>query len=359
MARLLPSIILSLLLLVAPAGAQAAQVFGVDSAISEVGSAVSGADGSVPADTSQPDGLADVQTADDADDAAEENAPEVLSVILPTGLDFTIDPLEVARRGQIYSEDHTIENRGNTDVVISFSDIRLLFANDTDFEAVPAPEAVYHSGLKSIYMVLDFGRPDVSPLVLTGPELPETVTLTLKAAGSEQASCRLSLTGAVNEYPAEEWVDGDVKIQLSYQLELVPSPKAKRTAQAKALPPDASDTSDSIAEDSSVIPDPSTDDSSTSLPPADSSAQPETPASDASATAEPPAESSEANDPPAESGESPEPPVDSAPDDQSERSVPESSPAGEGTAPEVAETPEDSSLTDDVRTTSMTQPNTE
>jgi hypothetical protein len=48
---------------------------------------------------------------------------EILHVIVPKALDFVIDPFEIAGRGQVYSEPQTIENRGDTDVLVTFSEL--------------------------------------------------------------------------------------------------------------------------------------------------------------------------------------------------------------------------------------------
>jgi hypothetical protein len=167
------------------------------------------------------------------EDAPEEQTPEeapVLHVTVPQTLDFIIDPFETARRGQVYSDARVIENRGDTDVLLTFSDISVIFENGSDIEAMRAPFDVYNytgAARKALYLLLDFGRGDTAPLVLTDEAARANPKgILLHAAGSEGAACALSLSGIVNCDTNAGWRDGDVKISLNYFMEVIPLPAA-------------------------------------------------------------------------------------------------------------------------------------
>jgi hypothetical protein len=150
---------------------------------------------------------------------------EIISVIIPTTVDFTLDPLELAGRGQIYSESFVIENRGENSVLLTLSDIRVTFANRVDFEAVPLPFGEdLQTERKALYLALDFGRTDISPIILTDTEHPANVRIPLFDVDTEFSTAALSFTGNINS-PAElDWLPGDVHIAMMYTLRIAPPP---------------------------------------------------------------------------------------------------------------------------------------
>jgi len=151
----------------------------------------------------------------------------ILNVIVPSTVQLTINPLELNGRGQIYSDDYRIENRGDTDVLLTFTDIEVIFANDTEFEPLAEPFEENGSKRKSIYLLMDFGRSDFPPVVLTdfSREAGEPIPLYAAQSGpTEKSSVSLRFSGSVNHAPAVDWQDGDVKINLTYRLEAVPPP---------------------------------------------------------------------------------------------------------------------------------------
>jgi hypothetical protein len=151
---------------------------------------------------------------------APESADEpILNVLVPVDIDFTIDPFELAGRGQVYSEPVEFINHGETDVILTITDLAVTFANDTDFETVAAPFGEeYSSDKKAICLLLNFESAYSSAVSITDDCSP--VSFALNARGSaERNSCTLSVSGAVNPYPAVKWRDGEVKISLTYQME--------------------------------------------------------------------------------------------------------------------------------------------
>jgi hypothetical protein len=144
---------------------------------------------------------------------------ETVSVIVPSTLDFTLDPLEINGLGTVFSEEYPLVNMGATDVILTFTDIKVIFGNDTDFvmSDVPvSPDEI--GGPKKVYLVLDFGNPDIEPIVLTDPYRAAPPEIILRADFKEDAEYSLGVTGSISSYPENDWGTGDVAISLTYHL---------------------------------------------------------------------------------------------------------------------------------------------
>jgi hypothetical protein len=152
-----------------------------------------------------------------------ENHNPVLNVLIPLSLDFTLDPFEINGRGSVYSDTFKIENHSDFDVVITFSDISVTFANQTDFLPLPRPfNDGAHEYLKAIYLLLDFGRADTPPVIATSPYAAGlSVAVPLSEPGAGPSTCALSISGNLNPNPAQSWVSGDVRINVKYTIEAV------------------------------------------------------------------------------------------------------------------------------------------
>jgi hypothetical protein len=155
-------------------------------------------------------------------------ASPVLKVVIPATVTIVIDPFEIDGRGQVFSEDYAIRNDGESDVLLTFTDMRCVFANDEDFEALARPfNEAGASDRKSIHLMLNLGREDLPPVVLTDPgrETGTEISAPLRAARNEAdgaaSSLTLSFSGSVNHNPAKAWRDGDIKVYLSYRLDPV------------------------------------------------------------------------------------------------------------------------------------------
>jgi hypothetical protein len=149
---------------------------------------------------------------------------DVLNVVVPADIDFVIDPLEIAGRGQIYSDAQAIENRGAQDVLFTVMDARVVFANEAEFVPMPEPfDSALDDAEKKIYLALNLGGA-TSALTDAGAEIGPALISSLWSAGSR---CPISVSGCVNPYSEAEWRDGDVKIQITYQMEAIPDEDAE------------------------------------------------------------------------------------------------------------------------------------
>jgi hypothetical protein len=162
-----------------------------------------------------------------ADEPESYHEAELLNVIVPASLDFTVDPFEIAGRGQIYSIPYRIENRGDEDVLLTFSDMRVLFSGEGEFEMLSEPFDINSgSSRKAICLYLNFDRGELPPVILTDQNRAEEMSIILCGAGTDAeglSDLALTLSGSVNHAPGADWSDGDVKINIHYRLELVPS----------------------------------------------------------------------------------------------------------------------------------------
>jgi hypothetical protein len=171
---------------------------------------------------------------------------EAINVVVPASLDFVIDPFELAKRGQVYSDAYVVENQGSSDVLLT-GDVEVLFANETDFEAISHPfDESSNSVLKEICLLLDFGRSDVPPVAITDKARAAIPAVLLRASGNDLSACSLKITGSVNPYPAAEWRDGDVKIRLNYHIETLA--RSQDETAAPAADPSAESAVDSIGQ---------------------------------------------------------------------------------------------------------------
>jgi len=145
---------------------------------------------------------------------------DAMNVALPVSFDFIIDPLELFGRGTVYSDTYTITNHGDTAVIFSIADAAAIFEENGDIVPLARPfDNNTASERKEIYLMIDFNRDDVAPIVITDAESAKTASIILSAAGGEQSTCEITISGSINPYPAEMWENGDVKFNLTYLIE--------------------------------------------------------------------------------------------------------------------------------------------
>jgi hypothetical protein len=158
-------------------------------------------------------------------------------ISMPKSVSIVIDPYDLKGRGQIYSDLYKCENLGETDVRITFNELKVTFANGKDFKALAKPfDPGSGTDLKAVYLVMNFGREDVRPVVLTDSKRKGNISITMSAINAETKdnSFSLSFSGNVNENPAEPWCNGDIKIYIKYCIE--PIPKSDEESAGKAVP---------------------------------------------------------------------------------------------------------------------------
>ena len=150
-----------------------------------------------------------------------DDTPE-LSVRLPASLDFTIDPFEVAGRGQVYSEGHVFENLGDSAVIVVFTDISLTFAEGVSNIALRQEPFTGGPGWgeNELCLLLDFGRSEIGPIIATAPFV-EPIAVPLNAHGDESGLSifALCISGSVGFDYAQGWGPGDVGLSVTIEIE--------------------------------------------------------------------------------------------------------------------------------------------
>jgi hypothetical protein len=144
-------------------------------------------------------------------------ASAVVSVAVPANFNFTLDPYEIGGRGQVYSDDFEFVNYGDTDVTLVITDAEVLFTGQGEFAAVPDEVGADFAAApaeKTIQLILNT---EDQQLILT-----DAAAQPLEISIAAGAPVTVSISGSLNPYPAEEWQDGDIKIQVSYSITAAP-----------------------------------------------------------------------------------------------------------------------------------------
>jgi hypothetical protein len=162
-------------------------------------------------------------TADESDSAtgySQDVNADIITVRVPGNLNFRIDPYNTAGRGQIYSEMFSFMNDDETDLLLTFADVRIVLPNDDDYLLVDYPIGLeFENEKKAIYLALDFEEEFSSHVTVTAGYTPD-VSLVLPAKGG---AVSFSVVGSVNDDFNNRWYDGEVKISLTYRFERINS----------------------------------------------------------------------------------------------------------------------------------------
>lgn len=160
------------------------------------------------------------KTATDNDDISEDELPyqevpdykndDKLCLQIPQKLQVIIDPYEMDGKGQIYSEQYTIWNTGETTGVltISFS----CSSGEEGSQVVRREKEGIHDGdSKSAYLEVVYGDTDYFTLSEEYSEYQVELT--------PGESLTMYFTGEVNENASEQWKDSDIIIKGVYTWE--------------------------------------------------------------------------------------------------------------------------------------------
>jgi hypothetical protein len=194
----------------------------------------------------EPNAIEPTEAAPEVFEPTDEE-PVIISVKVPENLNFHIDPYNLAGRGQIYSDGKTIRNNGDTDICVTFTDFDVSFSNEEDFDPLTEPfdmpfDEAQRYNRKAIYITLDFGRPDMEPVVITGwnGEQP-SVILSAEEVDSANSYVNLTIGGNLNPGPLNYWKNGDVSISIDYHIDVItpelPTPDPMETISAAAESP--------------------------------------------------------------------------------------------------------------------------
>lgn len=135
---------------------------------------------------------------------------EQIQLQIPQRMEIIVDPWEMDEKEQIYSEEYTVQNMGETPGTLIL-DFFCKVREDAGLSFQEEPNGIHHSDEKLIYMEVLFG---------TGEEIVFT-----REGAKYQAELQpgeilsLRFTGEVNENADDPWKGGDIEITGMYSWE--------------------------------------------------------------------------------------------------------------------------------------------
>ncbi len=142
-----------------------------------------------------------------AEEETVSELPELAHLQIPVKMDIVIDPWEMDEREQIYSEEYTVQNAGETPgiLVLEFS---CRVREDAGLSFWENQNGLHDSGEKRIYMKVLFGTGEEAVFFSEGAKYQTQLQ------PGEKLSLRF--TGEVNENAEDPWKDGDLEIVGTY-----------------------------------------------------------------------------------------------------------------------------------------------
>lgn len=152
----------------------------------------------------------------DKEDRAEKNRDIEMSGMkdlqVPQKLDVVIDPWEMDKKGQIYSEEYTIKNTGEMTGVLTLSRLTCKPKEKSSAVVRIDREVLHENGEKSVYMEMIFGNDGKVILSEAGAEYQA------KLEPGGELSFRFA--GEVNEYAEDQWTNEDIKVDVVYSWDV-------------------------------------------------------------------------------------------------------------------------------------------
>lgn len=148
----------------------------------------------------------------DADEEEKDwEGQGVKTLQMPQELRVTIDPWEVAGKGQIYSEQYVIRNTGEDAGVLTLSGLTCRPREGSGVSVSTERDGIHKDERKSIYMEMLFGTGDRAVLSEEGGEYQTELK-----PGEEVT---LEFAGEVNEYASGSWDSRDITVGAVYSWE--------------------------------------------------------------------------------------------------------------------------------------------
>lgn len=155
---------------------------------------------------------------DDSDKKMKEKellsreASELKNLQIPQKFEVVIDPWEMDRKGQIYSEQYIISNTGDAPGILTLSNLVCKPREQSGVIVRTDKEGLHNSGDKFIYMEMLFGN---NERIVFSEESSQYQTEL--APGEELPVC---FVGEVNENALGKWKDDDIAVSLVYSWEM-------------------------------------------------------------------------------------------------------------------------------------------
>lgn len=143
--------------------------------------------------------------------SADKEAKKKGILQIPEKFKIIIDPFEIDGKGQIYSKEYKIGNKGETKGTLTLSNLSCKTGENSHVIVKKNPQGLHDNEEKSVYMEIVLDGKDKK--VLTKKESSYKTEI----KPGEELSLRFS--GEVNENAAEGWKDGDIDVMVTYSWE--------------------------------------------------------------------------------------------------------------------------------------------
>lgn len=178
--------------------------------------------------------------------ADKKTEPQETSVLknlqIPQKLDVVIDPWEIDKKGQVYSEQYTISNTGDIPGILTLSNLACRPREKSGVIIRTDKEGLHDSGDKAIYMEMLFGNGE--QIIFS----QENSQYQKELMPGEELSIRFA--GEVNENAFGKWENNDIAVSVVYSWEMEESADAGAENPEENVLDDAEETGKDTRPDS-------------------------------------------------------------------------------------------------------------
>lgn len=178
--------------------------------------------------------------------ADEKSAPQETSALknlqIPQKLDVVIDPWEIDKKGQVYSEQYTISNTGDTPGILTLSNLACRPRDKSGVIVRTDKEGLHDSGDKAIYMEMLFGNGE--QIIFS----QESSQYQKELKPGEELSIRFD--GEVNENAFGKWESNDIAVSVVYSWEMEEAADTVAENQEDKILDDVEEIEEKIQKDS-------------------------------------------------------------------------------------------------------------
>lgn len=176
----------------------------------------------------------------------EKSAPQETSALknlqIPQKLDVVIDPWEIDKKGQVYSEQYTISNTGDTPGILTLSNLACRPRDKSGVIVRTDKEGLHDSGDKAIYMEMLFGNGE--QIIFS----QESSQYQKELKPGEELSIRFA--GEVNENAFGKWESNDIAVSVVYSWEMEEAADTVAENQEDKILDDVEEIEEKIQKDS-------------------------------------------------------------------------------------------------------------
>ncbi len=195
--------------------------------------AAAGQEEAIPKATPSNAGQEQKQT-DEKEEAAGSEISQITNLQIPQRLAVVLDPWELDGKGQIYSEEYTIQNAGDTSGILTLSFV-CTPGEHSGVSVAANREGIHDEEQKCLFIKIVFGN---------GEELCLSEEGTKYRIGLEAGEAlTIRFEGELNENASGQWKAGDVSIEGIYSWDAAKKLSEDTNPQERsiALPDDEAD----------------------------------------------------------------------------------------------------------------------